>query len=180
MQSTAGDPEVIKKLEESQARIRSIALIHEQLYRSTELAHIDVRSYLDVLTNQLLQSFGKAGQVELVLEADPLDLDIDQSMACGLIVNELLTNALKYAFPGERRGVVRVSFREHADGQRVLTVADDGPGLSGVEFGRTKTLGMTLIATLARQLRGRVEVEGARGTLVRVTFPRKAPVEAVA
>ena len=180
MQATGGDPDVIRRLEESQNRIRSIALIHEQLYRSTELEHIDVRTYLEVLTNQLLQSFGKAGQVELELEVDPITLDIDQSMACGLIVNELVTNALKHAYPGARTGTIRVSLHEGPDGERALTVADDGPGLSGSMQGRTKTLGMSLIATLARQLRGRVEVDDREGTAVRIHFPRRVPVEALA
>ncbi|MSR63597.1 MAG: PAS domain S-box protein [Planctomycetes bacterium] len=173
MQSTNGDPAVEKKLEESQNRIRSIALIHEQLYRSTELEHIDARTYLEVLTSQLLQSFGKAGSVRLELDADPLELDIDQSMACGLIVNELVTNALKYAYPADLGGVIRITLREHPSGERVLSVGDDGPGLGGTKSGAAKTLGMSLVATLARQLRGRVEVDGTRGTLVRVFFPRK-------
>jgi two-component sensor histidine kinase len=175
MQSTGGDPEVEKRLEESQNRIRSIALIHEQLYRSTELAHIDVHTYLETLTSQLLQSFGKAGAVRLELEADPVELDIDQSMALGLIVNELVTNALKYAYPADKGGVIRVSLREHQSGERVLAVGDDGPGLSGKKSGSGPTLGMSLVSTLARQLRGRVEVDGSKGTLVRVFFGKKSP-----
>jgi two-component sensor histidine kinase len=173
MQSTGGDPEVAKKLEESQNRIRSIALIHEQLYRSTELAHIDVRGYLETLTSQLLQSFGKAGSVRVELEADPLSLDIDQSMALGLIVNELMTNALKYAYPGERSGTLRIRLSEQPDGQRLLSVSDDGPGLTDARRDGPPTLGMSLIATLARQLRGRVETDGSRGTTVRVLFGRR-------
>lgn len=174
MQSTGGDPAVEQRLEESQRRIRSIALIHEQLYRSTELAHIDVKAYLETLTSQLLQSFGKAGAVRLELEADALELDIDQSMALGLIVNELVTNALKYAYPDAKGGVIRVSLREHPGGERVLLVADDGPGLGGRKNGAAPGLGMSLVTTLARQLRGRVEIDGARGTLVRVFFGKKA------
>jgi two-component sensor histidine kinase len=111
--------------------------------------------------------------VRIELEADQLELDIDQSMACGLIVNELVTNALKYAYPEERGGVIRVSLREHPGGERVLTVADDGPGLAGAKKGGAPTLGMSLVVTLARQLRGRVEVDGSRGTVVRVFFGRK-------
>ncbi len=172
MQSTDGDPEVIKRLEESQNRIRSIALIHEQLYRSSELARIEVRAYLEVLVSQLLQSFGKAGAVRLELATDDIELDIDQSMACGLIVNELVTNALKYAYPEGRGGVIRVSLRVRTGGELVLTVADDGPGLGDARAGAAPTLGMSLVKTLARQLRGRVEVDGAHGTEVRVFFAR--------
>ncbi|HEX6885610.1 MAG TPA: histidine kinase dimerization/phosphoacceptor domain -containing protein [Planctomycetota bacterium] len=174
MQSTGGDPEVEMRLEESQRRIRSIALIHEQLYRSTELAHIDVQAYLETLTVQLLQSFGKAGSVHLELQSDPLELDIDQSMALGLIVNELVTNALKYAYPQERGGTIRITLREHPGGERVLLVADDGPGMPARANGAKPTLGLSLVTTLARQLRGRVEVDGSRGTQVRVFFGKKA------
>ena len=112
--------------------------------------------------------------MHLELETDPLELDVDQSMAIGLIVNELVTNALKYAYPAELGGVIRIALREHPNGERVLSVGDDGPGLAGNKSGATKTLGMSLVATLARQLRGRVEVDGTRGTLVRVLFPRKS------
>jgi len=173
MQLDDGDPTVARKLAESQNRIRSIALIHEQLYRSSELAHIDVRSYLELLTNQLLQSFGRAGTVRIELDADPLELDVDQSMACGLIVNELVTNAFKHAYPGERGGTIRVTLHERAGGERVLSVADDGPGL-GERTNGAATLGMSLVATLARQLRGRFEANGASGTEVRVYFPRRS------
>ena len=170
MQSTGGDSEVEKRLEESQNRIRSIALIHEQLYRSSELAHIDVPGYFEVLVSQLVESFGKRDKVRMELEVEALELDVDQCMACGLIVNELVTNALKYAYPNGRGGVIRVSLRASDEGEYVLRVADDGPGLAGSRNGSTPTLGMSLVATLARQLRGRVEVDGSRGTEVRVVF----------
>jgi PAS domain S-box-containing protein len=172
MQATGGDPEVERRLEESQNRIRSIALIHEQLYRSSELANIDVRGYLETLVSQLVQSFGKAGAVRLELAVEQVTLDIDQSVACGLIVNELVTNALKYAYPDGRGGVIRVSLRADAEGERALEVADDGPGLGAARNGGPPSLGMSLVKTLARQLRGRVEIDGSRGTRVRVLFPR--------
>lgn len=180
MQSTGGDPEVEKRLEESQNRIRSIALIHEQLYRSSELANIEVRDYFEVLVSQLLQSFGKAGAVRLELDTDAIQLDIDQSMACGLIVNELVTNALKHAFPEGRAGVVRVGLRARPGGELELFVSDDGPGLNGTRAGGAPTLGMSLVKTLARQLRGRVEVDGTSGTTVRVFFRRSAGTAVVA
>lgn len=174
MQATGGDPAVIQKLEESQSRIRSIALIHEQLYLSTELANIDVRAYIETLTSQLLQSFGRLASVRFEIECDDLELDIDQSMAVGLIINELVTNALKYAYPEGRGGVIRVSLREHANGERILSVADDGPGLPASKNGGAPTLGMSLVKTLARQLRGRVEMDGSCGTHVRVYFAKKS------
>lgn len=176
MQSTGGDEAVAKKLEDSQNRIRSIALIHEQLYRSTEIEHIGARAYLESLTSQLVQSFG-VGNVALELDVDAaLTLDIDQSMACGLIVNELVTNAVKYAFPDGRRGTIQVSLRERPGGERLLEVKDDGRGMEPSN-GPSKSLGMSLIATLARQLRGRFELDGRHGTRVQVLFPRRDNTE---
>jgi len=176
MQTTGGDEAVTRKLEESQNRIRSIALIHEQLYRSTELEQIDARAYLETLASQLVQSFGVEG-IALEVEVEALTLDIDQSMACGLIVNELVTNAVKYAFPGGRRGTIRVTLREGPEGERQLEVKDDGRGLDGPLPTNSRSLGMSLIATLARQLRGRHEIDGTHGTRVRVTFPRRLQTE---
>src|SRR5262245_2030292 len=180
MQSTS-DPEVRQRLEESQHRIRTIALIHEQLYQSTELAQIDTRSYLNVLATHLLQSFGKADRVRLEFDVEPMDLDLDQSLACGLIVNELLTNALKYAFPDDRRGTIRLVLKNMADGSRLLEVADDGRGIAPPDPAapRRTTLGTSLVAKLARQLRGKVEIDGSNGMCVRIRFGGRLAAEAV-
>jgi len=180
MQSS-GDPEVRQRLEESQNRIRTIALIHEQLYQSTELAQIDTRSYLNVLATHLLQSFGKADSVRLEFDVEPMGLDLDQSLACGLIVNELLTNSLKYAFPDDRRGTIRLVLKNLADGSRLLEVADDGRGVTPPDptAPARKTLGTSLVAKLARQLRGEVEIEGSNGMCVRIRFAGRLPAEAV-
>ena len=134
---------------------------------------------MNVLSAHLLQSFGRTDSVQLIQDVDNLDLDLDQSLACGLIVNELVTNALKHAFPGDRRGTIRLTLRQLQDGTRVLAVADDGCGMPPATQSLHKTLGTSLIAKLARQLRGRVETDHDRGTTVRVLFPRSlapAPV----
>ncbi|MGE3171349.1 MAG: sensor histidine kinase [Planctomycetota bacterium] len=180
MQSTHGDPEVLRRLEESQNRIRTIALIHEQLYQSTELAHIDTRSYLNVLATHLLQSYGRADSIDLQQEVEDLSLDLDQSLACGLIVNELLTNSLKYAFPDGRRGTIRLVLRQQTDGTRLLEVSDDGRGpIESAAPQKRKTLGTSLVAKLARQLRGKVTIDGNGGMTTRIVFAGRAPAEAV-
>ena len=170
MQSTSGDPEVLRKLEDSQHRIRTIALIHEQLYQQTELARIDTQSYLKVLAHHLVQSYGKAEQVNLDLDVDNLNLDLDQSLACGLIVNELLTNAFKYAFEDGRAGRVSLRLKELPDGMRLLEVADDGRGFQPKTGEKRRTLGTSLVAKLARQLRGKVTTTGDGGVTVRILF----------
>lgn len=179
MQSTSGDPEVVRKLEDSQNRIRTIALIHEQLYQQSELARIDTQSYLQVLAHHLVQSYGKAEQVRLELDVDNLNLDLDQSLACGLIVNELLTNAFKYAFVEGRHGKVSLRLKDLGDGSRLLEVADDGQGFQPKSGDKRRTLGTSLVAKLARQLRGRVITSGEGGVTVKIVFEGAAKAEAV-
>lgn len=169
--SDTSDPGTLEKLEQSQNRIRSMALIHEQLYRSTQLTDINMREYLEVLMDHIRRSFGRGDVVQVRLQIEDLALDIDQSLACGLIVTELVTNSLKHAFPDGRRGVVHVSLAREAAGDCVLSVSDDGRGLAVPDLDRATTLGLSLVKTLARQLRGRVEVGGASGTEVHIRFP---------
>lgn len=181
MQSAGADPQVLKRLEESQNRIRTIALIHEQLYQSTEVSKIDTRSYLSILSAHLLQSFGMADRVTIVQNVDKIDFDLDECLACGLIVNELLTNSMKYAFPNERRGTIRLSLYQLPNGVGILEVADDGAGIQDHDLSKPtrKTLGTSLIAKLARQLRGRVETDSVDGTTVRIVMTRSTAAKQV-
>lgn len=169
--SDTNDPGTLAKLEASQNRIRSMALIHEQLHRSTQLTDIDIREYLELLTDHIRRSFGRGDSIQVGLQIENLALDIDQSLACGLIVTELVTNSLKHAFPDGRQGVVHVSLARDAAGGCVLSVSDDGRGFGVPDLDRATTLGLSLVKTLARQLRGRVEVGGADGTEVHIHFP---------
>ncbi|MCY2956283.1 MAG: HAMP domain-containing protein [Planctomycetota bacterium] len=181
MQSAGADPQVLKRLEESQNRIRTIALIHEQLYQSTEVSKIDTRSYLSILSDHLLQSFGMADRVTIVQNVDKIDFDLDECLACGLIVNELLTNSMKYAFPNERSGTIRLSLYQLPNGVGILEVADDGAGIQDHDLSKPthKTLGTSLIAKLARQLRGRVETDSVDGMTVRIVMTRSTAAKQV-
>ncbi len=170
MQSSDGDPEVERRLQESQHRIRTIALIHEQLYLSPELTNIDLKSYLSVLCEQLMHSFGADGRVTLDLQIEDLGLDVDQSLSIGLIINELVTNAMKYAFGNDRAGKLSIHLFANPDGSRTLEVKDDGPGFDQASVTGRDTLGTSLIKTIARQLRGRVEVDGNNGTRTTIVF----------
>lgn len=178
--SYLADPER-RLFAESQRRIRSMALIHEQLYRTADAGRIDFRDYLDRLAEQVFRSYGAdpAG-IALHTEEEPLLLDLDRAVACGLVVNELVSNALKHAFPQGAVGQVRIDFRREGDNY-LLLVADDGRGFGeGVEATSTATMGMSLVATLVRQLHGRLTWRGEGGTECRVEFPREAPVEGAA
>jgi len=170
--STAVDPAVLEQFEESQNRIRTMALIHEQLYRATGVDRVDVGAYLERLVAQVVRSATTAAPVRTQVQTVPLELDMDRAMTCGLVVNELVSNALKHAFAERTDGEIRLQLA--VDGADVvLEIADNGSGLpAGFLPQNTRSLGMTLVDLLVRQLEGRIEFEPTAGTRVRIRFPR--------
>ncbi len=152
--SKGRDPAEVAR--ECRRRIRSMALVHERLYRSKDLARIELGGYVRDLAGNLFRSYGPeaAAAIELRLEADEISLGIDAAIPCGLILNELISNALKHAFPGGRRGLVRVGIRARKDGGLALTVEDDGVGFAAPRAPGAETLGLTLVGALAGQLGG--------------------------
>jgi PAS domain S-box-containing protein len=170
---TIHDPEVLERFQASQDRIRSMVIIHDQLHRTDALDSIDLASYLTQLVGHLTQfHVDPAGRVRLRTELEHVRVDLDRALACGLIVNELVTNALKHAFPDGRSGDVLVACRT-LDGARIeLAVSDDGPG-SQAHVGAPdgQTLGLSLVRTQVRQLKGTLTTDHEQGTHVRVEFP---------
>ena len=156
-----------------QSRIKSIALIHETLYQSRNLSRIDFAAYASNLVDRLAGSYlGDANRVTVDVPSEDVCLPIDLAISCGLIVNELVTNALKYAFPGERKGhvVVSVSYDEQ-DQQFCLKVSDNGVGIpSHVDLDHPATLGLQLVMTLAQQLDAMVDVDNKGGTTFALYF----------
>ncbi|OPY26095.1 MAG: aerobic respiration control sensor protein ArcB [Methanocella sp. PtaU1.Bin125] len=156
---------------DSQDRIRSMALIHEKLYRARDISRVDFAEYVSSLTAYLARSYITGPGVEIAIAIDGIYLDIDKAIPCGLIINELVSNALKYAFPGGRTGHVRVSMAREG-GRYLLIVGDDGAGLPpGLDFRNTASLGLQLVNTLVSQLEGAVCLEEGAGTTFRITFP---------
>jgi PAS domain S-box-containing protein len=165
------DPSVRALFVESQNRVHSMALIHERLYRSEDLAHIDFKEYLQRLVAGIGETY-KRRDVVLSVDMEPLSLDVTTGIPCGLIVNELVSNSLKYAFPEGRTGTVSVGIRKNQEGNYVLTVRDDGIGLpQSVDFRNTTSLGLQLVGVLAGQLYGTIEHSTATGTTFTITFP---------
>jgi len=167
------DPLAFHVFKDSESRVRSMALTHEMLYRSPDLSRIDVAQYLGTLARDLLATYrGESSGVTMRVAVDPVTLVMDDAIHCGLLVTELVSNAIKHAYPGDQAGEVRVSFRQESDGSYRLTVADDGVGLpddlsvDSVE----DTLGLQLVETLASQLDGSVRVERGSGTTFEVLF----------
>jgi len=166
------DPHDLELFRESQDRVRSMALVHEKLYGARDLAQVDFAEYVTSLASQLLRSHGVGdGSVDLRLEVESAFFGVDTAIPCGLIINELVSNALKHGFPGGRSGQIRVELRPRDGGQWVLRVSDDGVGLPGdFELGSTSSLGLQLVSTLAAQIEGAVRIDRAAGTSFEVVF----------
>jgi PAS domain S-box-containing protein len=164
-------------LVESQNRVRAMALVHEHLYRSGDLASVRLAGHVEALCAELYRSHGvDPGRVTLDLRVADLTLDLDRSIRCGLVVNELVSNALKHAFPGSRPGRVGVQLDARPEGCYTLTVADNGVGLPpAFDPGRCDSLGLQLVCDLAAQLGGSLTWSRNGGTAVTVRFPRDRP-----
>jgi PAS domain S-box-containing protein len=166
------DPDDVALFEDTQHRVKSMALIHESLYRTGDLARFNFARYIDGLCNDLLQSYGNGtSHVSLHTELDELIFDVDTAIPCGLILNELLTNALKYAFPDAQPGDIYIGLRAEA-GQVTLSVCDTGIGFPpDLDFRRTESLGLQLVSMLTEQLGGTITLSRHCGSAFVITFP---------
>jgi len=173
------DPYSLTLFYETQARMRSMALIHEELYQSKDLARINYQEYLEKLTSNLFQVFSRNPNINLVLDIVDVYFGVDAAIPCGLIINELVTNALKYAFPGDRSGTIaiRIKVFDEMNGNGTcysLVVEDDGVGIpTEIDFKNTETLGLQLVNILAKQLKGRVTLERDHGSRFIIEFTEK-------
>lgn len=167
------DPDAIMLFRESQSRVRSMALIHEKLYQSKDLARIDFDGYLRDLMVYLFRSYAaNADQIRVHVESNNMSLEIDTAIPCGLMISELVTNTLKYAFPAGRRGNLWISIGPEDAGHLALLVKDDGVGFKeGFDWRKSDSLGLQLVSTLTSQLHGTIEVNGVGGTSFKITFP---------
>lgn len=158
---------------ESRSRIQSMALIHEKLYRASDLAHIDFKEYIRSLLADLFHSFGaNSNQVVVKLDIEVVPLTVDIATPCALIANELVSNCLKHAFPDGRPGTIRFFFAS-SDDRFDLIVSDNGVGLpENVDLNSPQTLGLRLVNILVKQLGGRMEVRRSKGAEVRIHFKR--------
>ena len=170
------DNVVITALRESEQRIRSMAMIHEALYKSDDLARIDFKRYIKDLTGYLVSSFGvSTNKVTLKVDIEDKLLGFDIAIPCGLIVNELVSNSLKYAFPDNRSGEIEVCLRTINDEVYELSVSDNGVGMpDGFDLSRSDSLGIRLVSRLAeRQLHGTFKLDDTGNTRCVVRFEKK-------
>jgi PAS domain S-box-containing protein len=166
------DPEALQVLHDSQNRVRSMALVHESLYHSQDLARVDVASYAQALVGYLVGTYASlADDITVNVEADDLALTLDAAIPCGLIVNELVSNALKHAFSPHREGRITVEIRGHANGQVMLAIRDNGVGLPpDWELSSARSLGLQLVDMLTQQLGGTIEIDANDGASFIIRF----------
>jgi PAS domain S-box-containing protein len=169
------DKQSLRFFRESRDRIKTMALVHERLYASADLASINVCEYLENLASHLVQSYMEDPDcIALEFEVGEFFLGIEEAIPCGLIVNELVSNSLKHAFSGRRGGKIAVTCRIAGEDMVILSVSDNGVGIpAGLDFRRTETLGMQIVNLLARQLRGTIELRNDGGAAFTIRFQAK-------
>jgi len=166
------DEKALELLDESQNRIRSMALIHEKLYQSQDLSRIDFSDYIAKMITHLFAIYKvEFSRIRHRVDANKIQLDINRAIPCGLIINELITNALKHAFPEDREGELIITMLSLAGDQYELTVKDNGMGLpEGFDPAKKGTLGFQIVNDLVKQLDGSIEVRGDKGTEIVIRF----------
>lgn len=170
------DSKLIKEFNDITSRIRAMAIVHENLYNSESLSQIDFASYIKTVAEELFSSYRHAIQKpKLHIDVEGIHLGIEQAIPCGLIVNELISNALRYAFPaGNSSQEIKISISMHMEtsGEMILTIRDNGIGLpESIDIGTSNTLGLKLVTLLVEQIRGNYKLERNMGTGWIITFP---------
>jgi PAS domain S-box-containing protein len=166
------DPAALECLRESQRRIRSMALVHEKLYRSSDFSRIDFGEYVRSLVTALFQSCRTdSNRVRLDCKAEDVFLDINTAIPCGLVANELIVNALKHAFPEGRSGVIKTRLRPLGKDEYRFVISDNGVGFpKDLDFRNTESLGMQLVTLLVGQLDGTIDLKRKGGTTFDIVF----------
>ena len=159
-------------IEDGQTRVHAIALAHEKLCETEDMTEVDLMAYSGDIVRTVRRAIGDASRVELELRGERLSIGVDQAIPCGLIINELVTNTFKHAFPDGRAGRLSIEVTPLDDRRVRLVVADDGAGLPpDIDLRQPRSLGLDLVATLARQLGASLEILRMGGTTFVLTFP---------
>jgi len=167
------DGQVRIKLREAQHRIQTMAMIHEMLYKSDSFSSIRIDKYLNQLVQSIIDNFKNEGQnIEMEIRAKNLLLDIETAIPIALMVNEIVTNSLKYAFPNDGEGLISIKLADGSDHNVQLAIGDNGVGMSeNIDLDNPNSMGVLLIRTFIQQLKGTMEVDTADGTTFNFTIP---------
>jgi two-component sensor histidine kinase len=154
-------------------KIQTIALVHQKLYQSQNLSTLDLKDYISDLAELVLSSLSDDNnKITLVMDLDSIIVELDTAVHCGLVVNELISNSLKYAFPDGRKGIIKVGLKKLDDGVIEFSVSDNGVGIpAGFDYINNNTLGMLLFHTIAEdQLRGEISITNQIGLTYKIQF----------
>ena len=159
----------LSAINDSQHRVHAMSLIHQKLYDN--VSSIDMPSYIRELSSYLAESYNMGQRISFEYNIDPLEMDVSQAVPLGLILNEAITNSIKYAFPGDRNGIISISLKRSAPGRYLLSISDNGIGMpSDVNSKRPGSLGMKLMAGLSEDLDGNFSIENGKGTTIKISF----------
>jgi PAS domain S-box-containing protein len=166
------DEEIKTILKDSQSRVKSMALVHEKLYQTDDLAEINAAEYIRSLTTSMFNNYSVQSGVELILDVGEVFFDIDTAVPMGLVINELVSNSLKYAFPDDKTGKIYISLQKSSEeGKYILKVEDDGVGFpEDIDFLNSRSLGLQLVKTLVDQLDGTVELDCSNGASFKINI----------
>ena len=166
------DETALSILRESQDRIKSMSFVHESLYQSKTLSEVNFSEYIQNIARNLFHSYGRPeGGINLTFDLEEVYLNLDTSIPCGLIINEVVSNSLKYAFKDRERGIVNIAFSKTKDDKLKLIIADDGIGLPDkFDIENAETLGLQLVTTLITQIGGVLEIDTSSGTKFSIVF----------
>ena len=172
--SYVNDPKTLEILRESQQRIKSMSFIHETIYRTADFSRLEFMDYIKTIASNLIQSYRTAAtRVDFIPDMQSVGLNLDQAIPCGLIINELVSNALKYAFKGRKKGTLTVILKEE-NNDVILAVKDDGVGLpKDFAFEKNNSLGIQLVYALLEQIDATMKVDQSNGTEFFIRFQRK-------
>jgi two-component sensor histidine kinase len=173
--STNKNPELTEILKDGRSRIRAMALIHETLYDSKDFTKIDLTGYVTKLSRELFQVYKvNPHEIELIIQTEgAVHIDISKATSCGLILNELISNALKYAFTGDKPGKLEIIMHDTGNAEIEILIRDNGPGIpDDIDIHQTNSVGLYLVNGLVtKQLDGHVEIVRGIGTEFRIIFP---------
>lgn len=163
--------EALEAIKNSEHRMQSIALLHQKLYQSDDLSFIDMAGYINELVNYLKDCFEMEERINFIQDIQNIQLEISQAVPLGLILNESISNALKYGFPGNKQGIVKVLLHRIEPNNFLLEITDNGVGVSDIlDLEKNESLGMTLIKGLSKQINGKLEIESELGFQIRIRF----------
>jgi len=170
----AGYETVAVMFKESQDRIRSMALVHEKLYQSEDLASIGLDEYIHHVINALFRSYGvNTNKIAAKIDVEAVRLEVDTAIPCGLIINELVSNSLKYAFPEAKKGEIKIMLRSTDENEIQLTISDNGVGIpDDLDLTNTESLGLKLVCILVDQIGGELEIDRSAGATFRIKFKK--------